>query len=55
MNGKLNIDLDGMVSSTSQKLADLQFEEEEEDAFYNKVCTHTHSSLSLSDVLGNWR
>lgn len=36
VNGKLNIDLDG-VSSATHKLGELQFEEEEEDAFYNKV------------------
>jgi len=39
LNGKLNGDAknDG-VSTVSQKLGELQFEEEEEDAYYNKVC-----------------
>lgn len=38
MNGKLPIDIvENSIVSATQKLGELQFEEEEEDAYYNKV------------------
>ncbi|BES94730.1 nonsense-mediated mRNA decay protein 1 [Nesidiocoris tenuis] len=63
INGKIAIDLDHVTNSTAQKLAELQFEEEEEDAFYNKelpayACKycgiHDPSCVVMCNVCKKW-
>ncbi|XP_014273194.1 regulator of nonsense transcripts 1 isoform X1 [Halyomorpha halys] len=63
VNGKLNIDLDGVVSAATQKLGELQFEEEEEDTFYNKelpfyACKycgiHDPSCVVMCNICKKW-
>lgn len=44
MNGDIKSD---SVSVVSQKLGELQFEEEEEDAYYNKVINFSYLYIDI--------